>query len=47
MRQLCNFANVYTKSYQNLLNVYTNMAAISKKQMVFSYDDSIIEGSGQ
>ena len=32
-----NFVNVYTKPCKCLLNVYTYMAAINRKQMVFSW----------
>ena len=43
MRLLCNFLNVYryTKPCTRLLNVYTNMEASNRNQMVFSYDNSI------
>ena len=34
MRQSCNSVNVFTKSHTRLLNVYTNMAAMNKNQLV-------------
>ena len=46
IRQSCNSVNVYTKSGKRLLNVYTNIAASNKNQMVFSYNNRIIVSNG-
>jgi len=42
MCQSCNFVNVYTKSCKHLLNVYMNMVASNRNQMIFSYNNSIM-----
>jgi len=38
MHLLCNFENVYMKS----VNIYTNMMANDKKQLIFTYGNGII-----
>ena len=47
MCQSCNFFNESTKSCKCLLNVYMDIVANDKKQMIFRYDDIVIVSNGQ
>jgi len=47
MHQSYNYVNVQTKSCEHLLDVYTNMAANNRKEIVFSYNSSSIASNSQ